>query len=61
VTVPEPDWSTGFPVTDTLRPVTGETIDCTTGPGACVIGLFRVEQDFSVTLHTTPITFTGSP
>jgi hypothetical protein len=61
VTISAPDTSTPFPVTATLHPVTGATVDCTTGPGACVIGLFRIEQDLTLTLHTTPISFTASP
>jgi hypothetical protein len=61
VTVPTANSSTPFDVTTTLHPVTGTTVDCTTGPGACVVGLFRIEQDLSITLHTTPITFTTSP
>jgi hypothetical protein len=59
MTVPGAEWSTPFEVRDELHPVTGETVDCTTGPDACVVGLFRVEQDLTVTLHTTPVAFGG--
>ncbi len=41
----------------TIQPPIGGPIDCTTGPEACVAVLVRVEQDASVTLLSSPLTF----
>jgi hypothetical protein len=41
----------------TLTKIIGGTTDCTTAPGACVVGLVRLEQDGSLSTHLTPISF----
>ncbi len=38
-----------------FTPPVGGPVDCTTGPGACVVALVRVEQDGSFSLHTAPL------
>jgi hypothetical protein len=35
----------------------GGGVDCTTAPGACVVGLARLEENGVVTTHLAPITF----
>jgi hypothetical protein len=37
--------------------ILGRQVDCTAAPGACVVGLYRFEQDASSTGHFTPVTF----
>jgi hypothetical protein len=39
--------------------ILGGTTDCTTTPGACVLGLLRLEQDGSISHHLQPLTFAG--
>ena len=39
---------TTFPAASTITKILGGTTDCTTSPGACVIGLMRLEQDASL-------------
>ena len=41
----------------TLTKIVGGTTDCTAAPGACVVGLVRLEQDGTLSTHLTPITF----
>ena len=57
VTITEPDGGTSFEVQATIQPAIGGPIDCTAGPEACVAVLGRVEQDASVTLLSSPLTF----
>jgi hypothetical protein len=37
----------------------GPATDCATGPGACVLVMARVEEDWSTSLISTPLTFGG--
>lgn len=41
----------------TFDTLTGQPVDCATGPDACVLALVRVEQDETMSLITTPIRF----
>jgi len=40
-----------------VDPILGDAVDCTAGPGACVLAITRVESDGTVTVHTVPIAF----
>jgi hypothetical protein len=57
VTVTGSDLTLSVGVHTTVRPVLGDTVNCRTGPHACVLALTRQEQDGTVTIHTTPIAF----
>jgi hypothetical protein len=35
----------------------GREVDCGSAPGACVVGLARLEENGTITTHLTPITF----
>jgi hypothetical protein len=61
VTVPGSTSSTTIAAQATITKILGGTTDCTTSAGACVVGLFRWEQDGTVSAHTTPISFAGAP
>jgi hypothetical protein len=37
----------------------GREVDCTVAPGACVVGLVRLEENTEVRAHLTPIAFGG--
>jgi hypothetical protein len=57
VDVPGSTLATTFPVAATITRILGGTTDCTTGPGACVVGLVRFEQDASLSTHLRPVAF----
>ncbi|HET6664502.1 MAG TPA: hypothetical protein VFG94_09605, partial [Acidimicrobiales bacterium] len=40
-----------------ITKILGGTTDCTATPGACVLGLFRLEQDVSTSGYTVPLAF----
>jgi hypothetical protein len=40
-----------------ITKILGGTTDCTAAPGACVLGIFRFEQDASASGFTVPLTF----
>jgi hypothetical protein len=46
-----------FAVEATITRILGGTTDCTATPDACVVGLVRLEQDFSLSTHLVPVTF----
>lgn len=50
---------TPLPVGATIEHILGGTTDCAAASGACVLGLFRFEEDGSFTAHTAPLTFGG--
>jgi hypothetical protein len=57
VTVDEPELHTTFAVQATITRIQGGTTDCAAAPGACVVGLVRLEQDGSLSHHLQPIRF----
>jgi hypothetical protein len=58
--LPGSTFSQPVTVKATIDRILGGTTDCTAGPGACVLMLARFEEDGTLTLLTTPISF-GSP
>jgi hypothetical protein len=61
VAVPGSTSSTTIVARASITKILGGTTDCTTSAGACVVGLFRWEQDGTVSAHTTPISFAAAP
>ena len=57
VTVAGSTLDDSFDVQATIQPPIGGPIDCTAGAEACVAVLVRVEQDASVTLLSSPLSF----
>jgi hypothetical protein len=57
VDVPGSTSGTTLSVPARITRILGGTTDCTRGPGACVAGLVRLEQDGSFSAHLVPITF----
>jgi hypothetical protein len=57
VTVSGSTFDETLDVRATITRIVGGTTDCTAAPGACVVGLFRFEQDGSASAHFTPVTF----
>jgi hypothetical protein len=51
--------ATALPVDASIDHLLGGTTDCTAASGACILGLFRFEEDGSFTVHTAPLTFGG--
>ena len=52
---------TPLPVDATVARILGGTTDCTSAPGACVLGLLRLEESGAVTVHTVPLSFGDAP
>jgi hypothetical protein len=59
IDVPGSTVATSVGVEATITKILGGTTNCAAGPGACVLGLFRFEQDGSISAHTVAIDFTG--
>jgi hypothetical protein len=57
VTVPGSTLDTSFEAQATIRPPIGDPIDCRAAAEACVAVLVRIEQDASVTLLSSPLSF----
>ena len=57
VTIDGSTLDTGFDVQATITKILGGTTDCAAAPGACVVGLVRLEQDMSLSTHLQPVTF----
>jgi hypothetical protein len=57
ITVEGPTLDAPMTVAGSFTTFLGRDVDCTAAPGACVVGLYRFEQDASSTGHFTPITF----
>ena len=58
VDVPSSGFSQPVTVAGTISRILGGTTDCTAAPGACVMILARFEEDATLTLLSTPLTFT---
>ena len=57
ITVATSTLDTTVAVQAAITKILGGTTDCTTAPGACVLGLVRFEQDASLSTHVVPLTF----
>jgi hypothetical protein len=57
VTIDGSTLDTALDVQATITKILGGTTDCTAAPGACVVGLVRLEQDLSLSTHLQPIAF----
>jgi len=57
VTVTGSTLDADLPVASSFTSFLGREVDCTTGPGACVIGLYRFDMDAQSSAWLTPITF----
>jgi hypothetical protein len=57
VTVGGSTLDTALDVRSSITRILGGTTDCTASPGACVVGLVRLEQDGSLSSHLRPIAF----
>ena len=57
VTVPGSTLSQPVEAQARLDRILGGTTDCTAAPGTCLAVLTRLEQDGTLTLHTTPLAF----
>ena len=57
VTVTGSTFDGDVPVASSFTSFLGREVDCTTGPGACVVGLYRFDMDAQSSAWLTPITF----
>jgi hypothetical protein len=57
VTIDGSTLDTTLDVQATITKILGGTTNCTADPGACVVGLVRLEQDMSLSTHLMPVTF----
>lgn len=57
VTIDGSTLDTELEVQATITKILGGTTDCAAAPGACVVGLVRLEQDISLSTHLVPVTF----
>ncbi len=57
VAVPGSTMSEELTVSSTVDQILGGRPDCAVAPGECVAALVRLEQDATLTLHTTPLSF----
>lgn len=57
VDVPGSTAAVEIPAAAAFTSILGADVDCAATPESCVLALARVEQDGSVSIHTTPISF----
>jgi hypothetical protein len=57
VTIEGSTLDTTFEVQATITRILGGTTNCAAAPDACVVGLVRLEQDLSISIHLVPVTF----
>ena len=56
LSITSPEVETTLTVQETFTTFTGRAVDCGS-PGACVVGIYRFDQDGSATALTRPVTF----